>query len=218
MSSGYRTIYTGGTGEITEKKSRFIATVVPVRSEEEAQQVIEEIRKKYWDARHHCFAYILGVRGELQRFSDDGEPGGTAGKPILEVLKGEELCDTLIVVTRYFGGTLLGTGGLLRAYSAAAKEGVASSVIITRIQGIKLHITTEYTGLGKIQYILGQRGLTVLDSVYTDKVKLEVLVALEDADGVKAELTEGTNGQIIMEDGEICYFANIGGKSQILDY
>lgn len=218
MSSGYRTIYTGGTGEITEKKSRFIATVVPVRSEEEAQQVIEEIRKKYWDARHHCFAYILGVRGELQRFSDDGEPGGTAGKPILEVLKGEELCDTLIVVTRYFGGTLLGTGGLLRAYSAAAKEGVASSVIITRIQGIKLHITTEYTGLGKIQYILGQRGLTVLDSVYTDKVELEVLVALEDADGVKAELTEGTNGQIIMEDGEICYFADIGGKSQILDY
>lgn len=218
MSSEYRTIYTGGTGEITEKKSRFIATVVPVRSEEEAQQVIEEIRKKYWDARHHCFAYILGMRGELQRFSDDGEPGGTAGKPILEVLKGEELCDTLIVVTRYFGGTLLGTGGLLRAYSAAAKEGVASSVIITRIQGIKLHITTEYTGLGKIQYILGQRGLTVLDSVYTDKVKLEVLVALEDADGVKAELTEGTNGQIIMEDGEICYFADIGGKSQILDY
>lgn len=218
MSSGYRTVYTGGTGEVTEKKSRFIATVVPVRSEEEAQQVIEEIRKKYWDARHHCFAYILGVRGELQRFSDDGEPGGTAGKPILEVLKGEELCDTLIVVTRYFGGTLLGTGGLLRAYSAAAKEGVASSVIITRIQGIKLHITTEYTGLGKIQYLLGQRGLTVLDSVYTDKVELEVLVALEEADIVKAELTEGTNGQIIMEDGEVCYFADIGGKSQILDY
>ncbi|MEH2946964.1 YigZ family protein [Lachnospiraceae bacterium 56-18] len=217
MAAEYRTVYTGGEGEIVEKKSRFIATAAPVRSEEEALQIIEQIRKKYWDARHNCYAYVIGERGELERFSDDGEPGGTAGKPILEVIKGEELRNTLIVVTRYFGGTLLGTGGLVRAYSAAAKAGIASSVIITRIPGIKLHITTEYTGLGKIQYILGQRGITTLDSVYTDKVELEVLTAEAEAEAVKAELTEGTNGQAIIETGAVCHFAKINGTPQILD-
>ncbi len=217
MAAEYRTVYTGGEGEIVEKKSRFIATAAPVRSEEEALQIIEQIRKKYWDARHNCYAYVIGERGELERFSDDGEPGGTAGKPILEVIKGEELRNTLIVVTRYFGGTLLGTGGLVRAYSAAAKAGIASSVIITRIPGIKLHITTEYTGLGKIQYILGQRGITTLDSVYTDKVELEVLTAETEAEAVKAELTEGTNGQAIIETGAVCHFAKINGTPQILD-
>ena len=216
MVAEYRTVYTGGEGEIVEKKSRFIAAAAPVRSEEEALQIIEQIRKKYWDARHNCYAYVIGERGELERFSDDGEPGGTAGKPILEVIKGEELRNTLIVVTRYFGGTLLGTGGLVRAYSAAAKAGIASSVIITRIPGIKLHITTEYTGLGKIQYILGQRGITTLDSVYTDKVELEVLAAEAEAEAVKAELTEGTNGQAVIETGAACYFANINGTPQIL--
>ena len=217
MAAEYRTVYTGGEGEIVEKKSRFIATAAPVRSEEEALQIIEQIRKKYWDARHNCYAYVIGERGELERFSDDGEPGGTTGKPILEVIKGEELRNTLIVVTRYFGGTLLGTGGLVRAYSAAAKAGIASSVIITRIPGIKLHITTEYTGLGKIQYILGQRGITTLDSVYTDKVELEVLTAEAEAEAVKAELTEGTNGQAIIEIGAVCHFAKINGTPQILD-
>ena len=216
MVAEYRTVYTGGEGEIVEKKSRFIAAAAPVRSEEEALQIIEQIRKKYWDASHNCYAYVIGARGELERFSDDGEPGGTAGKPILEVIKGEELRNTLIVVTRYFGGTLLGTGGLVRAYSAAAKAGIASSVIITRIPGIKLHITTEYTGLGKIQYILGQRGITTLDSVYTDKVELEVLAAEAEAEAVKAELTEGTNGQAVIETGAACYFANINGTPQIL--
>lgn len=216
MAAEYRTVYTGGEGEIVEKKSRFIATAAPVRSEEEALQIIEQIRKKYWDARHNCYAYVIGERGELERFSDDGEPGGTAGKPILEVIKGEELRNTLIVVTRYFGGTLLGTGGLVRAYSAAAKAGIASSVIITRIPGIKLHITTEYTGLGKIQYILGQRGITTLDSVYTDKVELEVLTAEAEAEAVKAELTEGTNGQAVIETGAACHFAKINGTPQIL--
>ncbi len=216
MAAEYRTVYTGGEGEIVEKKSRFIAAAAPVRSEEEALQIIEQIRKKYWDARHNCYAYVIGERGELERFSDDGEPGGTAGKPILEVIKGEELRNTLIVVTRYFGGTLLGTGGLVRAYSAAAKAGIASSVIITRIPGIKLHITTEYTGLGKIQYILGQRGITTLDSVYTDKVELEVLAAEAEAEAVKAELTEGTNGQAVIETGAACYFAKINGTPQIL--
>ncbi len=216
MTAQYRTVYEGGEGEVVEKKSRFIAAVRPVHSEEEALKFIESVRKKYWDARHHCFAYVIGERGELQRCSDDGEPGGTAGKPILEVIMGEEIRNVVLVVTRYFGGTLLGTGGLVRAYSAAAKEGLASSVIITKIQGVKLHININYTGLGKIQYILGQRGLEVLEAVYTEKVELEALIPVDALESVKAEITEGTNGQADMREGEACYFAEINGKKQIV--
>ena len=107
MLEEYKTVYEGGMGEIIEKKSRFIATVRPVQTEEEALGFIEEMRKKYWDATHNCFAYVIGERREIMRCSDDGEPGGTAGKPMLDVLLGEELYNTAVVVTRYFGGTLL---------------------------------------------------------------------------------------------------------------
>ena len=158
MLSQYKTVYKGGEGEIVEKKSRFIATVVPVHSEEEALKFVEAMKKKYWNATHNCYAYVI-ENHELQRYSDDGEPGGTAGKPMLDVLIGEEIHNAAIVVTRYFGGTLLGTGGLVRAYSAAAKQGLASSVIITKNPGVKLRLATDYAGLGKIQYILGQRGI-----------------------------------------------------------
>ena len=217
MLSEYKAVYQGGEGEIVEKKSRFIATVIPAGSEEEVLAFIESVRKKYWDARHHCFAYVIGERNELQRCSDDGEPSGTAGKPMLEVLLGEEIHNVAVVVTRYFGGTLLGTGGLVRAYSAATKQGLASSVIITKILGVKLCISTDYTGLGKIQYILGQRGLQILDSVYTDKVELEALIPEDELAAVKAEITEGTNGQAMMQEGEFCYFANIDGNVQVLE-
>ena len=217
METEYRTIYKGGEGEITEKKSRFIATVSPASSEEEALMFIESMRKKYWDARHNCFAYVIGKRGELKRFSDDGEPGGTAGKPILEVIMGEEVRNVALVVTRYFGGTLLGTGGLVRAYSSAAKEGLASSVIITKIPGVKLRIGTDYNGLGKIQYILGQKGLEVLDAVYTEKVELEALIPEKLLGDIKADITEGTNGQAVMQEGESCYFAKVDGKTRIVE-
>ena len=116
MQEEYKTVYRGGEGEIVEKKSRFIATVRPVHSEEEVLAFIEEVKKKYWDARHNCFAYVIGVTNPTLRCSDDGEPAGTAGKPMLDVLTGEGLHDTAVVVTRYFGGTLLGPGGLVRAY------------------------------------------------------------------------------------------------------
>ncbi|MCI8783894.1 YigZ family protein [Lachnospiraceae bacterium 48-21] len=216
MLPEYKTVYRGGEGEITEKKSRFIANVVPVSSEEEAEEFIESMKKKYWDARHNCYAYIIGERGEIKRFSDDGEPGGTAGKPILEVLAGEGITNAAIVVTRYFGGTLLGTGGLVRAYGAAAKEGLSASAVINKIPGMRLSITTDYTGLGKIQYLLGQRGITVLDTVYTDKVEMEALVSLKEGAAVKAEITEGTNGQAVLQEGEPCYLAKIDGKMQIV--
>lgn len=216
MLPEYKTVYRGGEGEITEKKSRFIANVVPVSSEEEAEEFIESMKKKYWDARHNCYAYIIGERGEIKRFSDDGEPGGTAGKPILEVLAGEGITNAAIVVTRYFGGTLLGTGGLVRAYGAAAKAGLSASAVINKIPGMRLSITTDYTGLGKLQYLLGQRGITVLDTVYTDKVEMEALVSLKEGAAVKAEITEGTNGQAVLQEGEPCYLAKIDGKMQIV--
>lgn len=217
MAERYKIIYQGGEDEIVEKKSRFIATVLPVRTEEEALGFIEATRKKYWNARHNCFAYVIGERGELARCSDDGEPQGTAGKPMLDVLLGEEIHNVAVVVTRYFGGVLLGTGGLVRAYSSAVKAGLASSVIITKISGVKLKIDTDYTGLGKIQYILGQRGIKILDSVYTDKVELIVLLAKEISGEVQSEITEGTNGQAGLEVVEECYFGEIDGVPTVIE-
>ncbi len=217
MLSQYKTVYVGGEAEIVEKKSRFIATVRPVKSEEEALAFIEEMKKKYWNATHNCFAYVLGEHFHMQRCSDDGEPSGTAGKPMLDVLLGEEIHDVAVVVTRYFGGTLLGTGGLVRAYSASTKEGLLASKVITKMHGQLVSVETDYTGLGKIQYILGQRGLTILDSVYTDKVALQVLLPEADIKQVVADITEGTNGQAQIELLNACYFANIDGEMHIFE-
>lgn len=217
MLSQYKTVYLGGEAEIIEKKSRFIATVKPVKSEEQAIEFIESMKKKYWNATHNCSAYVIGDHFQIQRCSDDGEPGGTAGKPMLDVLLGEEIHDVVVVVTRYFGGTLLGTGGLVRAYSGATKEGLAASKVITKTLGQKMSIQTDYTGLGRIQYILGQRGLTILNSIYTDKVKLEVLLPEGEIKSVIAEIKEGTNGQAETELQEECYFANIDGEMQIFE-
>lgn len=212
MLEKYKTVYQAGTGEIIEKKSRFIGMASKAESEEEALAFIESIKKKYWDARHHCFAYVIGETCDIQRMSDDGEPAKTAGKPILDVLQGEELHDTVIVVTRYFGGTLLGTGGLVRAYTQAAKEAVASSVIITRILGAKLLIDTDYTGHGKIQYLLLQRGLTILNTEYTDRVVVEVMVPHEEKEKLVKELTEGTNGKAGLRFTEECYYGIADGE------
>ena len=122
MLECFKTVYRGGEAEIVEKKSRFIGTVRPVESEEEAFAFLEEMRKKYWDATHNCFAFVAGERREWVRAADDGEPSGTAGRPMLDVLLGEDLYNTAVVVTRYFGGTLLGTGGLVRAYQDSVRE------------------------------------------------------------------------------------------------
>lgn len=202
----YRTINAEGTGEIVEKKSRFIARAFPVRDESEAFAHLEEIRKQHWDARHHCWAYVTGRNPATERMSDDGEPAGTAGKPILEVIRGRELTDVFIVVTRYFGGTLLGTGGLVRAYTAAAAAALSNTEIITNIRGIKLKITTDYTGLGKIQYLLAQRSLQILDTEYSDHVELTVLVPDDEQGVLLKEIMEGTNGQAETETVEECWF------------
>lgn len=206
MVERYKILWEGGTGELVEKKSRFIADTKPAESEEEALEFIESVRKKYWDARHHCFAYCIGDRNQIQRCSDDGEPSQTAGRPMLDVLLGEEIHNVCVVVTRYFGGTLLGTGGLVRAYSGAVQEGLKNSQVLEKCLGRRLKIETDYTGIGKIQYILGQRKLTVLNTEYTDRVKLKVMVPFSETDSLKAEITEGTNGRAGIEEGEPVYY------------
>lgn len=202
----YKTIEQPSEAEITEKKSRFIANIFPISGEEEAVQLIEEIKKTHWSARHHCHAYVLGERFEIQRYSDDGEPGQTAGKPMLEVLLGGEVHDILVVVTRYFGGTLLGTGGLVRAYSGAVKAGLAASNIITKKYGCKLTIEVDYNGLGKIQYILEQKSIPVVNSDYSEMVRLEVIIPhAEEVQIIKA-MTDATNGRIQIVRGEEGYY------------
>lgn len=208
----HKEVFQGGSGEITEKKSRFIAHVQAASSVEEAQDFIEHIKKKYWDARHNCSAFSVGLKNPVTRCSDDGEPGGTAGKPILEVIQGSGINNIVIVVTRYFGGTLLGTGGLVRAYTDAAKEGIAQSVIVEKILARRWILETEYTDLGKIQYILAQNTITIESTEYTDKVKLHGLFPKGEEDRVKAALTEGTAGRIVMEPGAEVYYGEIGGE------
>ncbi|MDD2958773.1 MAG: YigZ family protein [Lachnospiraceae bacterium] len=205
-------VYQGGEGEIVEKKSRFIATVRPVNSEEEALEFIAELKKKYWNASHNCSAFVVGEKQELQRCSDDGEPQGTAGRPMLEVLLGTELHNAAVVVTRYFGGTLLGTGGLVRAYSKAVQEGLKNSRIIEKKSGFLLKIRTDYNGIGKIQYLLGQRGLTITNSEYTDSVTVETLVPEDELTGLKEAVTEGTNGRAVFETEKPVCFAFLEGE------
>ena len=142
-SQGYKVVYEGGSGEIVEKKSRFLAAVQPVESEEAAAAFIGAVKKKYWDASHNCSAFTIGRHHELTRCSDDGEPSGTAGRPMLDVLLREDIHNAAVVVTRYFGGTLLGTGGLVRAYQKCTQAGLEGAVIIEKQQGQLLEIGTD---------------------------------------------------------------------------
>lgn len=190
----YKVIEYGGEGEIVEKKSRFIASVQAVSTEEEAVGFIEAQKKRFWDARHHCYAYILGEQGQTMRFSDDGEPSGTAGRPILEVLTGSGIRGLVLVVTRYFGGTLLGTGGLVRAYTQAAQAGLAACQVATMHYGYELTVETDYNGIGKLQYLLGQRGIPIGDSTYTDQVTIVCRVPQEEKEELVKEITEATAG------------------------
>lgn len=212
MSESYKFTYIGGTGEIIEKKSRFIATVEPVKTEEEALAFIERIRKQYWDASHNCTAFTLGENHRLTRCSDDREPAGTAGRPMLDVLLGEALHDTAVVVTRYFGGTLLGTGGLVRAYGAAVREGLRNAVVLEKHPGIRLSVQTDYNGIGKIQYLLNQSHVPILRSEYTDSVFIEALVPISLLDSVISSITEGTSGQAALTPGGRCQYALLEGE------
>lgn len=204
----YRVLLQGGVGEYEEKKSRFIATVKYCETEAEATAFIEETKKKYWDARHNCSAFVIGSRGELTRCSDDGEPSGTAGRPMLEVLLGSGIRNVCVVVTRYFGGILLGTGGLVRAYTQAVKAGLDRCVIGNMRYGQKFLIHTDYNGIGKILYLLANAGIEPQSADYSDKVDLCVIVPAELAEGLQKEMVEATGGKVSFEKIEELYFVD----------
>lgn len=216
MKNSYKIIYDGGQDEIVEKKSRFIGIAYPIDGEEEALMYIEECRKKYWDARHVCYAYVLGENMDLQRFSDDKEPQGTAGKPILETLIGSEVHNCLIIVVRYFGGTLLGTGGLVRAYSQAAKAAIESAVTIEKKRGILLSVVTDYNWIGKIQYLLGNHDIDIWQAEYGENVELKVLLPL-DCENVIDEITEITSAKAILKKEKNIFFAKTKNDVLLFD-
>ncbi len=210
--NAYFTIYRGGTGEVVEKKSRFIGETARVTDEEQAAAFVEGIRKHYYDARHHCFAYVIGADGKLMRAADDGEPQGTAGKPMLEVLTGRGLANTIVVVTRYFGGTLLGTGGLVRCYTAAAQAALDNSVIVEKKPGTRGVVRAEYAEIGKLQYLFNELQIPVLDTLYEASVVFDLIVPPGQTGRLNKQLAEATAGRISLEKSGEVWYAEAEGK------
>ena len=211
-----RIIYSGGEGLLEEKRSRFLAAVRPVADPDEAMAFVAARRKEMWDARHHCFAYVIGDHGEITRCSDDGEPSGTAGRPILDVLTGEGLTNVLAVVTRYFGGVLLGTGGLVRAYSGAVREALSDCIILDRTPGIQMSVCTDYSGYGRIRYQLDQEGIPVTGTDFTDSVVVSFICREGQLDGTRKMLMETTQGTAKILDEKNVFFGLADGEAIIL--
>lgn len=201
-ANGYRVVYEGGEGEIVEKKSRFIATVRPIETEEEAVAFINEMKKKYWDARHNCSAFVIGSRQEITRCSDDGEPAQTAGRPMLDVLLSASVYNIVVVVTRYFGGVLLGTGGLVRAYQGATKAGLDASVLVEQRLGRELTITSDYNAYGKIDYLLREHAVPVSASEFGADVRLDVVIDADLYDSLPTKIANVTSGNALLSWGD----------------
>lgn len=191
--NSYKTVRQDGISEYTEKKSRFISYVYPVSAESDALSRLEKLRKKHYDASHVVFAYKI-KDNNIQRFSDDGEPQGTAGVPVLEVINKGELTDVMIAVVRYFGGTLLGAGGLVRAYSKSASLGVASAIPVNMCECTLFDIECPYTLLGKLQNTLSANGAKKNDIIYADNITLKYYIKEEDLDKLIKDITEVSNG------------------------
>ncbi len=194
----YKTVGRHGRAEIVEKKSRFIANVKPIRTEEEALQYINELKAKYWDARHNVYAYIIG-NNNIQRYSDDGEPSGTAGIPTLEVLKKEGVQDVVIIVTRYFGGTLLGAGGLVRAYSKSAKEGLVEAGIVNMRLVETIKVVSDYHLFGKVQNETLGQGHIIKEIKYEELVIIYINVDVQKSNEFIKYLTNQTNARVDIE-------------------
>lgn len=213
MSMEWYSLHKGGTGQIEEKKSRFIATLIPVTSEEEASAFIADMKKKYWDAKHNCSAFIIGPNGEKSRCSDDGEPSGTAGRPMLDALTNERVTNVCVVVTRYFGGTLLGTGGLVRAYSAAVKEGLAACTLIKKQSGLAINVVIAYNDLEKIQRLCADKEWHITDVKYAENVSMTIVTPsgdtvdeIVDATSGRAKCTDVKNVEFAIADGELLIY------------
>lgn len=195
MSDTVRYLKEGGQGEIVEKKSHFIATLCPVTTEEEAREFIECTKKRYWDARHNCSAFVIGDGAELTRANDDGEPPHTAGRPMLDALMSAGVRNVCVVVTRYFGGILLGTGGLARAYRDAVTEGLKNCRIAEKKTGVPVEIVTDYNGIGKLLFLTGSKSYPVLSADYTDTVTAVVLLPPEETERFLSDVNDLTAGK-----------------------
>lgn len=206
MLDRYKTVRQAGSKEIVIKKSRFIGHVMPVETEEEAVAFIEEIKKKHWNATHNCSAYMIGERDEIQKQSDDGEPSGTAGKPILEVIRNQGRKNVAIVVTRYFGGIMLGAGGLIRAYTEGAVAAIESGEPITRVLHREIFVELDYTWLGKVENELRNRNVRMGETNFADTVTLTCLPLDGDAESFMTWMVDLTQGQSLITEGERLYF------------
>lgn len=212
MAENYKTIYSGGSAEIIEKKSRFIANISPVETEEDAVAFIDAVKKKYRDATHNCTAYTVGMRHEISHCSDDGEPSKTAGRPMLDVLFGEDIHNICVVVTRYFGGTLLGTGGLVRAYQGALKAGLENCKIINKCFGKRFLVKTDYNGIGKLQYIASSMQAFILSTDYTDIVEVKLLLPPELENAFLKKFNEAVSGKADVSLIDEVYYAELDGE------
>ncbi len=199
MLEKYRTIRTDGQVEIEIKKSRFICFAKRVSSEEEAREYIQAIKKEQWKANHNCSAYILGKKAEVLRSSDDGEPSGTAGVPMLEVLKNNQLVDVVVVVTRYFGGIKLGAGGLIRAYSSAVSTTLEEIGIVEATPQQEIFATVDYSLSGKLQHFLETNDYTIKETLFLENVTFCVLV--KDAVSFEEQLIDLLHGNVELKEG-----------------
>ena len=212
MGSQYRTILREATDEIIIEKSRFIAYAKPVESEEEAIAFIASIKKKHKDATHNVPAYLIGEQNEIQRYNDDGEPSGTAGVPILEMMKKEDLKNLVVVVTRYFGGIKLGTGGLVRAYTKSAKMAIDASQIIFKSKLTQLIFRVDYNLLGKIEYEIEKNNFIIYSKSYMDYVEIVLLVEDESITEIVGQYENWIQNKADYSVGETELFNVIDGK------
>ena len=210
--SNYKTLHKFGTDEYIVEKSTFIGYAKPIKTEEEAIEFVNEIKKKHKDATHNVWAYTVGENMNIQRYSDDGEPQGTAGIPTLEVIKKENLRDVVVVVTRYFGGIKLGAGGLVRAYTKGAKVGIDAGIIIEKVKYTDVKIKIEYTQLGKIQNELMNLGFTVKDTIYAEDVEIIVYSKLEDVQSLRDRIIDITSGTADVSLGDEYYLSEKDGQ------
>lgn len=205
MLPHYHTVKGEGEHEIIIQKSRFIAHVTRAETEEQAQEFIQRIKKKNWNATHNCSAYLIGEHDQIQKANDDGEPSGTAGVPILEVLKKRKLKDTVVVITRYFGGIKLGAGGLIRAYGKATTEGLDATGIVERKLMRIMHTTVDYTWLGKLENELRFSIYEIKEIHYLEKVEIETYVEEGQTISFIDWMVELTNGQGEIIQGNTVY-------------
>ena len=215
MEKPYKTVFKYGEDEVIINKSRFIGYSMPIETEEDALEFVEKIKEKNKDATHNVFAYVVGETSNIQRFNDDGEPSGTAGIPSLEVIKKEELRNVVVVVTRYFGGIKLGAGGLIRAYTKAAKIGIEAGRIADMIPHAKLEVTIDYTAYGKIENYLINSEYILDDTIFDEKVKISVYVNTLDIEDFNKEIMNLTSGDAEIEEIGIEYIAMKDSKKLI---